>query len=190
MFTTVLTAMTLVREEVQHTILRVRLSAVRAWEMLLGVSLAQFILAAVIVPFTLLFAMLMGFHTQGSLLWSVIVGLLYTVSSIGLGLIAACFARSDGEAANLSAIIGVMTVLLSGAMYPMPQIPLFTIAGQTVQLYDMLPPAHATVALQRILLFGEGPGDFLYSLISLGILGIVMLATGAILYQRLRLKWI
>lgn len=188
MFTTVSTAMTLVREEVNHTIQRLRLSAAKAWEMLLGVGLAQMVLAAMIVPFTFYCAIWMGFHNQGSMLWSVLVGLLYAVSSIGLGLITACFARNDGEAANLAAIIGVMSVLLSGAMYPMPQMPLFTIAGQTVQVYDILPPAHATVALQRILLFGERPGDFLYPLISLAVLGGLTLTVGVVLYRRLRLK--
>ncbi|MEZ4643053.1 MAG: hypothetical protein R3E31_30745 [Chloroflexota bacterium] len=49
----------------------------------------------------------MGFRGNGSLLLAVGVGLLFCLSVIGL-LVTASFARSDGEAANLGASLGVL----------------------------------------------------------------------------------
>ena len=103
-------------------------------------------------------------------------------------MIVACFARNDGKASNLSAVVGVLMVLVSGAMYPMPDAPIATVAGRTIQLYDVLPPAHAAEAMRQVLVFGEGPVAIAYELAAMTILSVLFLVVGVFLYQRLQMR--
>ena len=188
MFLTISTAMTMVREEVNGTLNRLRLAKASSGVLILGVTSAQLVLGFLMVLVTFGSARLMGFEAKGSIFIAILVGLLLSFSAIGLGLVTACLARNDGEAANLSAIIGVMLVILSGAMYPMPGVPITTIAGQTIQIYDLLPPAHAAEALRRVLIFGDGIQAIGYELLGLITLSCLILAGGIALYQRLKLS--
>lgn len=188
MFVTVTTAETMVRENVNGTLRRLRLTCARARDVLMGVTAAQLVVALVQIPVTFGTALLFGFRSQGSLLLAMGIGLLLTLSAVGLGLIVACFARSDGEASNLSAVVGVLMALVSGAMYPMPDAPIATVAGRTIQLYDILPPAHAAEALRQVLVFGEGPAAIAYELAAMTILSVLFLMVGVFLYQRLQMR--
>jgi ABC-2 type transport system permease protein len=184
----VTTAETLVREEVGGTLRRLRLSRAHARDLLLGVTLAQMVVAALIVPITFAVAVACGFRSNGSLLLAMGIGLLFSLAAVGIGLITACFARTDSEAANLSAVIGVLMVLLSGAMYPMPDAPMVTIGGRAIQVYDLVPAAHAGEAMRRVLVLGEGPAAITYELVALAVLSMLFLLVGVALYQRLRLR--
>lgn len=186
--TTITTAQTMVNENVNGTLRRLRLTRVRAGDLLLGVALAQMIIALVLVPVTFGAALVMGFRGHGSLPLAIGIGLLLNLSWVGLGLAVACFAHNDGEAANLGGTLGVLMVLLSGAMYPMPDAPIATIAGRTIQIYDVLPPAHAAEAMRRVLVSGDGCGAIGYELVMLTFLALIMLALGTLLYQRLQLR--
>ncbi|MFN2227651.1 MAG: ABC transporter permease [Anaerolineae bacterium] len=184
----VTTAQALVREEVSGTLRRLRLSRAGARDLLLGVGLAQMAVALLVVPVTFGAALALGFQGNGSLLLGTAVGLLFSLSAVSVGLVTACFARTDSEAANLGATIGVLLVLLSGAMYPMPEAPLLTVAGRTVQVYDLVPAAHAGEAMRRVLVLGDGVGAIVYELVALTLLSVLFLGVGVWLYGRLRLK--
>jgi len=181
------TAMTMVREEVNGTLKRIRLSGLSARNLFIGVSGAQMVISIVLVPFTFGCALLLGFRGNGSIFLAIFIGVLLSLSAVGVGLLTACFARNDGEAANLSAIIGVMMVILSGAMYPMPMAVLATIGEQTVQIYDLLPTAHAAEALRRILIYGNGFRAISYEIGGLVILTTITFGAGIWIYQKLKL---
>ena len=181
-------AMVMVRENVAHTLQRLRLTCLKSRDLLLGVTLAHLLLALGIVPVTLGTAIYFGFQSQGSLLLAGLVGLLLSLSAIGFGLVVACFARNDGEAANLGAAVGVLQVLLSDAMYPVPDATLFHIAGRSIQVYDLLPPTHAAEALRRVLILGDGIGSITFELVALTVIAGVTLGIGIWLYQRMQLN--
>jgi ABC-2 type transport system permease protein len=184
----IITAQTLVVERVKGTLRRLRLTRAGAGSLLLGVALAQMAIVLVQIPITFGAALLMGFRGNGSLLLAMLVGLLLSLGAVGLGLITACFARNDGEAANLGAGVGVLMVLVSGAMFPMPAAPLFTLGGRTIQIYDFIPPTHAAEAMRRVLVLGEGIGSIWYQLTALTVLSAILLAVGVWLYQRLQMR--
>jgi ABC-type multidrug transport system permease subunit len=188
MFVAITTAQLMVQENVRGTLRRLRLTRVRSSDLLLGVTLAQMVVALVMVPAVFGVAAALGFRSQGSLPLAMGVGLLLSLSAVGVGLITACFARNDGEAANLSATIGVLMVLVSGAMYPMPELPMMSIAGRTIQVYDLFPTAHAAEAMRRVLLLGDGLPALGYEVSALVVLSLVILAVGVGLYQRLQLR--
>ena len=188
MFAVIPTATMLVRENVKGTLRRLRLTRAGAGDLLLGVTLAQMAVVAVQIPVTFGAALVMGFHSNGSLLLAMGIGLLLSLAAIGLGLIVACFARNDGEAANLGAGVLVPVVFLSDALYPMPEVPLITVAGRTIQVYDISPATHAAEAIRRVLVLGEGPGAIAYELAALTLLSALFLATGVVLYRRLQMS--
>ncbi|MEW5959300.1 MAG: ABC transporter permease [Chloroflexota bacterium] len=188
MFVAVGTALTMVREQVNGTLRRLRLSAAGAFDLLGGVTLAQLALAVIVVPLTFGAAALMGFRGNGSLLLAMAVGLLFSLSAVGLGLLVACVTRTDSEAANLSASVGVVMVLLCGALYPMPVAPLATIGGRVIQVYDLLPPTHAAEAMRRVLIFGDGIAAIGYQLGAMAVLSLLFLGLGVMLYHRLRMR--
>jgi ABC-2 type transport system permease protein len=188
MFVAITTAQLMVQENVRGTLRRLRLTRVRASDLLLGVTLAQLVVALIIIPAVFGVAAALGFRSRGSLPLAMGVGLLLSLSAVGVGLITACFARNDGEAANLSATVGVLMVLVSGAMYPMPELSITTIAGHTVQVYDLFPTAHAAEAMRRVLILGDGLLAIGYEFWALAVLSLVILAAGVGLYQRLQLR--
>jgi ABC-2 type transport system permease protein len=188
MFVVITTATVLVREKVTGTLQRLRLTRASAAEILVGVTLAQTVVAAVQMPITFGAAVAMGFHCRGSLLLAMGIGMLLNLSAVGLGLIVACFARNDGDAANLGSGVLVPMLFLSDALYPMPDLPIATVAGRTIQVYDLLPSTHAAGAMRRVLIYGEGPAAIAYELAGLAVLSIIILAVGIVLYHSMQMR--
>ncbi len=188
MFLMVTTATVMVRENVTGTLRRLQLTGIGAGVLLLGVTLSQMAAVAIQVPITFGAALLMGFRNNGSLLLAMGIALLVGLSAVGVGLIVACFARNDGDATNLASAALVPMVFLSGALFPLPPVVLFTIGGQTVELYDLLPTTHAAEAMRQVLVFGQGPEAIAYELVMMAVLSALLLAIGVVLYQRLRMR--
>jgi ABC-2 type transport system permease protein len=188
MFVIVTASTVLVRENVTGTLRRLRLTRMKAAELLVGATLAQMVLAVIQMLITFGAAVLMGFQNNGSVWLTIGIGLLLNLSAVGLGLVVACFARNDGEAANLASGVMVPMVFLSGALYPMPEAPIATVAGRTIQIYDLLPATHASEAMRRVMVFGDGPGEIAYELVALALLSLVILALGVMLYDRLQMR--
>ena len=188
MFAMITTATVMVRENVVGTLRRLRLTRANARDLLLGVTLAQMIVVVIQIPITFGGAVVMGFRSNGSLLLAMVIGLLLSLAAIGLGLIVACFARNDGEAVNLASGVLVPAIFLSDAMYPMPDMPIATVAGRTIQVYDFSPATHAADAMRRVLSLGDGLTAIWYELTMLTLLSLILLAVGVALYQRLKLR--
>jgi len=188
MFVIITTATVMVRENVTGTLQRLRLTRAGAADLLAGVTLAQMVAAAIQIPITFGAALAMGFCNNGSLLLAMAIGLLLNLSAVGLGLIVAAFARNDGDAVNLGSAVMVPMVFLTDAMYPMPDAPLLTIAGRTIEAYDLLPASHAAAAMRRVLILGQGVGEVAYELVAMTVLSLLLLAAGIALYHRLRMR--
>ena len=180
-------AMVMVRENVAHTLQRLRLTCLKSRDLLLGVTLAHLLLALGIIPAILGTALIFGFQNNGSLLLACLVCLLLSLSAIGFGLVVACFARTDSEAANLGAAVGVLQVLLTDAMYPVPSAPIAHIGERAIEIYDLLPPTHAAEALRRVLILGDGIQSITFELIALTLMSLIILSVGIVLYNKLQL---
>jgi ABC-2 type transport system permease protein len=188
MFVLITTPTVMVRENVAGTLERLRLTRAKAADLLLGTTLAQMAAATVQIPITFGAAVAMGFRSNGSLLLAIGIGLLLNLSAVGLGLIVACFSRNEGDAVNISSGLLVPVVFLSGALYPMPDLPMFTVAGRTIQLYDLLPATHAGEAMRQVLIFGAGPREIIYEMTMLAVLSAITMAAGVLMYQRMQMR--
>jgi ABC-2 type transport system permease protein len=79
-------------------------------------------------------------------------------------------------------------MFLSGAVFPIPSVTLFEIAGQPIGLCDFLPPRHAVIALNKIMTLGVGLDQVLYELGALVVLSALYFAIGMWVFQRRHLR--
>jgi len=182
------TAMLVAREIRWSTLHRLRLTRLRAWDLLTGISLAQMAVAVIQVVVMFVAALAMGFHNHGSLLLAIVVGLAVSFSAIGMGLIVACFAQNDGQAANAASTVAMIQVFLSGSFYQLPSITMFTLAGHQIDLFDIFPATHGFLALQQVLSYGVGLRQIGFRLAATLILSAFYFVVGITVFQQLQMK--
>jgi ABC-2 type transport system permease protein len=182
------TAMLVAREIRWNTLRRLRITRLRAWDLLAGISLAQMIVAVFQVVIMFIGALALGFHNQGSLLLAVFVGLAICFSAVGQGLIVACFVENDSQAANLGATVAMFQVFLSGSMYPLPPLTLFTLVGHQSDLFDIFPSTHGFLALQQVVNYGMGLREVGFRLGATLLLSVLYFAVGVLIFQRLQMR--
>jgi ABC-2 type transport system permease protein len=183
-----LVSMSITQEIEAGTIKRLQMTGMKSYDLLLGLSLPTILLGIVSLLLTLLVAVWLGFNSQGSLLLAILVGALTAVAVVGVGLIVAAFSKSVSQAFIIANFPLIFFMFFSGAVYPIPRGSLFRLADINVSIYDIFPPTHAVVALNKILTLGEGVKGITYELISLTILALIYYAVGIWIFQRRHLQ--
>jgi ABC-2 type transport system permease protein len=181
-------AMTVAREIESGALRRLQLTRMTALDLLGGISASLVLVGAASVVLTCLTAWALGFRSEGRWWVAILVGAVTSLSVIGVGLLVACFSRTVTQAFLIANFPLGFFMFFSGTVFPIPHVPLFTLAGHAVGLYDVLPPTHAVVALNKVLTLGAGLGDVLYELAALFILSLVYFTAGVWLFQRTHLR--
>ena len=181
-------AMTITREVENGTLRRLQMTKMTAFDLLGGISLTQVLIGVSCVLLTFLTASLLGFHSQGPLWVAVLIGAVTSFSIVGVGLMIACLARTVSEAFIYSNFPLIFLMFFTGAVFPIPPMPIFTVAGRTIGMFDFLPPTHAIVALNKVLTLGAGLKDVIYELSMLLILSTIYFGIGVWLFNKIRLK--
>lgn len=181
-------AMTVAHEVEAGTLRRLQLTRMTSFDLLGGISATQVLIGVVSVTVTILTAWACGFHSQGPLWLAILVGAVTSLSIIGVGLLVACFSRTVSEAFIIANFPLILLMFFTGAIFPIPAVPLFTLGGHTIGLFDILPPTHAVVALNKVLTLGAGLGEVAYELTAMLILSVAYFAIGVWLFKRTHLK--
>lgn len=181
-------AMTVAREVEGGTLRRLQLTRMTSFDLLGGISATQVLIGIASVVLTFLTATALGFRSQGPLWVAILIGALTSLSIVGVGLLVACFSRTVNEAFIYANFPLILLMFFTGAVFPIPPIPLFTIGGHTIALFDFLPPTHAVVALNKVLTLGAGITDVTYELVVLFVLSVIYFAAGVWLFKRIHLK--
>jgi len=181
-------SMVVVREVESGALRRLQMTNMTSFDLLGGISLTQILIGSLSVVITFLVAVLLGFRSQGPLWVAVLVGALTSFSVVGVGLIVASIARTVSEAFIYANFPLVFLMFFTGAVFPIPPVPLLTIAGRTIGLFDIFPPTHAVVALNKVLTLGAGLKEIAYELCALIILSILYFIFGVWLFKRTRLR--
>jgi len=181
-------SMTITHEVEAGTLRRLQMTSMKASELLIGISLPTILLGIVSLLLTLIVAIALGFTSQGSILAALLIGGITAIAVVGIGLIVAAFSKSVSQAFIIANFPLIFFMFFSGAVYPLPRIILFQVAGINISLYDVLPPTHAVMALNKILTLGSGLSDVLYELFSLLILSLLYYLLGIWLFQRRHLR--
>lgn len=181
-------SMTITYEVEAGTLRRLQMTSMKASDLLIGISLPIVLWGVISLLLTLLVAIALGFTSQGSIWSALLVGGITAVAVVGIGLIVAAYSKSVSQAFIIANFPLIFFMFFSGAVYPIPRIILFQIAGLNVSLYDLLPPTHAVIALNKILTLGSGLDGVLYEIISLIILSLLYYLIGIWLFQRRQLR--
>lgn len=182
-----LAAMVVAREVESGTLTRLQITRMTSFDFLGGVTLAMLSLAVLSLLITIQTAVWLGFRSLGPLWAAVVVGTVASLSVIGAGLLVACFSRSVSQAFVIANFPLGLFMFFSGAIFPLPKLVIFHLAGHDIGLFDFLPPAHAVVALNKVLTLGAGLQDVLYELTALILLSMLYFGVGVWLFQRLHM---
>ncbi len=181
-------SMTIMSEVEAGTLRRLQMTGVSPAQLLIGLSLPTLLWGILSLLLTLAVAIGLGFDSQGSILAALLIGAITSVAVVGIGLIVAAFSSSVSQAFIIANFPLIFFMFFSGAVYPIPRINLFQIGGVQVSIYDILPPTHAVVALNKILTLGESYSGLIYELSSLVILSLVFYGIGIWLFGRKHLR--
>jgi ABC-2 type transport system permease protein len=181
-------SMTITYEVEAGTLRRLQMTAMKARDLLIGISLPTILFGVLSLLLTLVIAISLGFNSQGSIWLALFIGGMTAVAVVGVGLIVAAFSKSVSQAFIIANFPLIFFMFFSGAVYPIPRINLFQIAGIQISLYDILPPTHAVVALNKVLTLGAGLGSVWYEITSLTLLSLIYFGIGIWIFQRRQLK--
>jgi ABC-2 type transport system permease protein len=181
-------SMTITYEVEAGTLRRLQMTAMKARDLLIGISLPTVLFGVLSLLLTLMIAIGLGFNSQGSIWLALFIGGMTSVAVVGVGLIVAAFSKSVSQAFIIANFPLIFFMFFSGAVYPIPRINIFEIAGIQVSLYDILPPTHAVVALNKILTLGAGLSEVWYEIVSLILLSLVYFGIGIWIFQQRQLK--
>ncbi len=177
-------SMTITYEVEYGTLRRLQITRMTAFDLLTGISLSTILLGIIAVLLTFFVAMALGFESQGPIWAAMLVGAITAIAVVGVGLIVAAFSKTVSQAFIIANFPLIFFMFFSGAVYPLPRVRFFEVAGRVISVYDVIPPTHAVVALNKILTLGTGLVDVLYELISLVVLSALYFAIGIWLFHK------
>jgi ABC-2 type transport system permease protein len=183
-----LASMSVAREIETGTLNRLQMTSVSSLDILGGVTGALVLIGIVAIALAFLVAVLCGFRSEGPLWVALFVGAMASLSVIGLGMVVASFTRTVSQAFVVANFPMALMMFFSGVIYPLPKVTILTVGAREIGLYDILPPTHAVVALNKVLTLGAGLDEVIYELAALTILSILYFAVGVWLFQRYHLR--
>jgi len=181
-------AIAITRQIESGTVRRLQITRMTSLDLLGGISLLYTLIAVISLLLAFVTALALGFRSQGPLWVATVICALTSFSVIGVGLITACLSGTTAKAAIVANFPLLILLFLSGAVFPMAKVDLFTIGGHTFRLFDILPHTHAVVALNKVLSLGAGLGDVALELTALVVLSALYFAIGVWLFQHTHLK--
>jgi ABC-2 type transport system permease protein len=181
-------SMVIAREVEAGTLQRLKITPMTSFDLLGGISASLMITSVLAVVLTFLTALALDFHSQGPIWVAMLVGAILSLSIIGAGLIVGSLAKTVAQAFIIANFPLGLFMFLSGAVFPLPGRTLFTLAGHEICVYDILPPTHAVVALNKVLTLGADLGDVTYEIGALVVLSVLYFAAGVWLFSRTHLR--
>ena len=179
-----LAAMAVAREFESGGMRRLRLTRMTGADYVIGTSAALTLLGGSAVALTFGTAWLCGFRSQGPMWVGGLLLGLTTLSVIGVGLMTAALARTVVKAFVIANFPLAVLMFFSGAMFPMPRITWFEIAGHPVGPFELLAPTHAVTGLTRVFTMGDGLGDVWFEVAALVVLTAACLIGGIGMLRR------
>ncbi len=146
----------IVREPEAKTLERLKISNLSALEFLGGISLIQVIIAIISLLLTMLVAVSMGYTLLPGTFWFIMLVAFFTsLSMIAFSLIVAAICRSIKDVAIIGTFPLFILMFFTGAAFPISGGKLFTLAGITFHINDILSPTWAVDALNKVLIKGQ-----------------------------------
>lgn len=179
-----LAAMVVAREFESGGMRRLRLTRMTGGEYLVGTTAVLTVLGGLSVLLTFGTAAALGFTSAGPIWVAALALVLATLSVIGVGMAVAAVTRTVVKAFVVANFPLAILMFFSGAMFPMPRITWFELAGRPFGPFELLAPTHAVTVLNRVVTLGATVGDVGVDLGFLAALTAAYLAVGVVLLRR------
>jgi ABC-2 type transport system permease protein len=177
-----------VSEVENKTILRLKLSKLRTIEFLGGIGFVQLLVGLASVGLTLATAILLGFQFKGSLMIMVLIAGLTSLSIISFSLIIAAVTKSANEVLVVGNFPMFLFMFFTGAMFPLKNDALFTIAGYPITIQGLLTPSHAISALNKTLIMNMNLTSIIPEITAMIVLTFIYFLAGAVIFKQRHLK--
>ena len=167
-----ITSLAITRERERGTLEQLIVTPIGKLSMMLGKILPFVIVGYVQMTVILLLGrVLFGVPVRGSLVQLYAVSLLFVLASLGLGLFVSTVARTQAQAMQMSFMLLMPNILLSGFMFPVEAMP------RPMQWVSaILPLTQYLKVLRAVLLRDTGIGHLLPEVASLALMACVILA--------------
>ena len=177
-------AIAFVRESEQNTIIRLKLSKVRNFELITGITLVQLTIGIISALLTLGVASLLGFSFIGSWGLLILITLLVCLSIVAFSLILAALVKTVNQILIVGNFPMFLFMFFTGAMMPIEGPRLFTLGGYDLTLPGLMSPYHAVQAIRKVSVYNAGFQDILPELTWLLLLTVIYFVVGAYLFRR------
>lgn len=155
--TVILTAFAMVREREKGTIEQLVMTPVTSLELIIGKLIPYIFIGIYDYAIVLLLSYLIfGVAVKGSLLLLAVLGVIFLIGALAMGMLISTFAKTQLQAMQASLLVLLPSVLLSGFMFPREAMPKLVYALST-----LFPITHFLIILRGIMLKGIGL-DYLY----------------------------
>lgn len=177
---TLITAMAIVRERERGTLEQLIVTPITRTGVMLGKTLPFVVVGYVQMTVILLLGhFVFGVPIRGSLTLLYAISFLYIMASLAFGLFVSTIAKTQAQAMQLSFLLILPTILLSGFMFPREAMP---VAAQW--LGSIFPITYFLRVLRGILLKGAGVDAIWQDSLALGAFGIVLVALSALRFHK------
>jgi len=178
--TSMLTLISLVREERNGVLERLLTFSIHPWELSLGYTLAFTLISLVQALEVILIAYFL-FHTMfvGSLLLMLLVIIIYTIGLQGLGTLLSGLARNEFQAVEYALLIILPGLILTEAFWPVE-----ALAPALRPLVLLFPLTYLNRALRAIMLRGAGFSGIWVELTVLSLYAALMLGLSVALMKK------
>jgi ABC-2 type transport system permease protein len=177
-----------VSEVENKTIMRLKLSRLSSLEFLGGIGIVQVMVGVASMVLTLIMAILLGFHYEGSMGIMVLIAGLTSLSIIAFSLIIAAITNSANEVLIVGNFPMFLFMFFTGAAFPLKSEALFTIAGYPVSLQGLMTPVHAISALNKTLVMDMNVWSIIPEIIAILLLTAVYFIIGALIFRKRHMK--
>jgi ABC-2 type transport system permease protein len=150
--TSFLTGMSIVREKEIGTLEQLLVTPIRSTELILGKVIPLLVVAFALLNVGILAAgLIFGLWMKGNVITLYLFSILFSMSSLGLGIFASTLARTQQQAMFVTWFFTIFSILLSGFFIPIENMP------RLVQAITYLNPVrYFMVVIREIYLKGTG----------------------------------
>ena len=167
-----MTSISIVREKEKGTMEILLVSPVRPLMVVIAKAVPYLVLAiAILVVILLMARYVLGVPLAGSLVWIILVSIIYIMLALSLGLLISNVAKTQLVALLLSAMVLLMpVVMLSGMMFPVESMP------QILQwITVVIPPKYYISAMRKLMIMGVGIDEVMQEVVTLSVMTLLLL---------------
>ena len=178
----------MIYEVENKTILRLKLSKVKAIELLTGIGIVQILVGIISIFLTLFTAVILGFNYIGSWGMFLLIAILTSLSIIAFSLILAGLTNTANEILVVGNFPLFLFMFFSGAAFPLKAKELFTLFGYPISWQGLMSPTHAITALKKVWLMEMGFSDIIPELVALVTVTIFYFFIGVWIFKKRHMR--